>query len=91
MDGVEALRQMRAQNPACARWSLPPLIPMSASWARCKAGAQGYLLKGAPRDELFTAIRVVDEGGSLLQPVVASRLLRHVSAGADDEQPPSRR
>ncbi|RPJ36368.1 MAG: DNA-binding response regulator, partial [Chloroflexi bacterium] len=52
-----------------------------------RAGAQGYLLKGAPRNELFTAIRVVHEGGSLLQPVVASRLLRHVSAGADDEQP----
>ena len=44
-----------------------------------QAGAQGYLLKGAPREELFQAIRVVHAGGSLLQPIVASKLLRHVS------------
>ena len=47
--------------------------------AAVQAGAQGYLLKGAPRDELFQAIRVVHGGGSLLQPVVAARLLRQVS------------
>ena len=40
-----------------------------------KAGAKGYLLKGAPRAELFNAIRIVHTGGSLLQPVVASRLI----------------
>src|SRR5262249_45700377 len=45
-----------------------------------RAGAQGYLLKGAPRDELFRAIRVVSQGGSLLQPVVASKLLQRMSA-----------
>jgi DNA-binding NarL/FixJ family response regulator len=44
-----------------------------------QAGAQGYLLKGAPRKELFDAVRVVHAGGSLLQPVVASKLLRQVS------------
>ena len=45
-----------------------------------QAGAQGYLLKGAPREDLFQAIRVVHGGGSLLQPVVAARLLRQVSS-----------
>lgn len=40
-----------------------------------RAGAKGYLLKGAPRAELFTAIRVVHSGGSLLQPVIASKLI----------------
>ncbi|HEX9926081.1 MAG TPA: response regulator transcription factor, partial [Anaerolineae bacterium] len=44
-----------------------------------QAGAQGYLLKGVPREELFNAVRVVHAGGSLLQPVVASKLLRQVS------------
>lgn len=39
------------------------------------AGAKGYLLKGAPRAELFNAIRVVYHGGSLLQPVIASKLI----------------
>ncbi|MBV8694502.1 MAG: response regulator transcription factor [Chloroflexi bacterium] len=43
-----------------------------------QAGANGYLLKGAPRDDIFNAIRVTHQGGSLLQPIVASKLLRHV-------------
>ena len=50
--------------------------------AAVQAGAQGYLLKGAPREELFQAIRVVHSGGSLLQPVVAARLLRQFSGAA---------
>jgi DNA-binding NarL/FixJ family response regulator len=40
-----------------------------------KAGARGYLLKDASRAELLQGIRTVHQGGSLVQPVVASRLL----------------
>jgi DNA-binding NarL/FixJ family response regulator len=47
--------------------------------AAVRAGVQGYLLKGVPREEIFQAIRVVHAGGSLLQPLVASKLLRQVS------------
>src|SRR6266487_342466 len=43
-----------------------------------QSGADGYLLKEAPREDIFKAIRVTMEGGSLLQPIVASKLLRHV-------------
>jgi DNA-binding NarL/FixJ family response regulator len=50
-----------------------------------KAGARGYLLKGVPRQELFNAIRVVHSGGSLLQPIVASKLLQRVS---QEPEPP---
>jgi len=79
MDGVEALRQIRAARPDA------PVIVFTAFdtderiVSAVRAGAQGYLLKGAPREELFKAIRVVSEGGSLLQPVVASKLLQHMS------------
>ncbi|MGZ6392252.1 MAG: LuxR C-terminal-related transcriptional regulator, partial [Ktedonobacterales bacterium] len=47
--------------------------------AAVRAGAQGYLLKGVPREEVFQAVRVVHAGNSLLQPIVASRLMRQVS------------
>jgi DNA-binding NarL/FixJ family response regulator len=47
-----------------------------------RAGARGYLLKGTPREELFRAIRVVHAGGSLLEPLVATKLLRQVSQPA---------
>jgi DNA-binding NarL/FixJ family response regulator len=49
-----------------------------------RAGARGYMLKGAPRDELFRAIRVVHAGGSLLEPLVATKLLRQVSQPAPE-------
>ncbi len=41
-----------------------------------RAGAQGYLMKDVSRDELMHAIRTVHGGGSLLQPVIASRLIQ---------------
>jgi DNA-binding NarL/FixJ family response regulator len=44
-----------------------------------RAGAKGYLLKGAPRREIFNAVRVVAEGGSLLEPVVASKLMKRAA------------
>jgi DNA-binding NarL/FixJ family response regulator len=86
MDGVEALRQIRAARPDA------PVIVFTAFdtderiMSAVRAGAQGYLLKGAPRDELFKAIRVVSEGGSLLQPVVASKLLQHMSQQATERE-----
>ena len=43
-----------------------------------RAGAGGYLLKDVSRDELANAIRTVHEGGSLLHPVVAKRLIEQL-------------
>ena len=79
LDGVAALRQIRADNPAARAIIFTAFDTDERILAAVQAGAQGYLLKGAPREELFQAIRVVHGGGSLLQPVVAARLLRQVS------------
>jgi DNA-binding NarL/FixJ family response regulator len=46
-----------------------------------RAGARGYLLKGASRAEIFDAIRTVHSGGSLLGPAVTTRLLEHIEQG----------
>ncbi len=43
-----------------------------------EAGAQGYLLKGSPREDIFNAIRVVYNGGALIPPVIASKLFHKV-------------
>ncbi len=51
-----------------------------------QAGVQGYLLKGAPREELFNAVRIVHGGGTLLQPIVASKLMRQLRR----PQPPAK-
>jgi DNA-binding NarL/FixJ family response regulator len=48
------------------------------------AGATGYLLKDAPREELLRAVRAAARGESVLSPAVASRLIDQVRAPAED-------
>lgn len=79
MDGEEALRQLRQHSPETRVIVFTAFDTDERIVGAVRAGAQGYLLKGVPRAELFNAIRIVQAGGSLLQPVVASRLLRQVS------------
>jgi two-component system, NarL family, response regulator LiaR len=90
MDGVETIRRLHLQHSQHAQQaqqsgqSMPRIIVFTAFdnderiIHAVQAGADGYLLKGAPRDEIFNAIRVTIKGGSLLQPIVASKLLRHM-------------
>jgi DNA-binding NarL/FixJ family response regulator len=78
MDGAVAIRQILDDNPAARILVLTAFDTDERILHAVEAGAQGYLLKGAPRDELFRAIRVVAEGGSLLQPSVAAKLLTRV-------------
>jgi DNA-binding NarL/FixJ family response regulator len=80
MDGVTVIRQLRALGSPASVIVFTAFDEDERILAAVEAGAQGYLLKGAPRAELFEAIRVVHGGGSLLQPVVASKLLRHIRA-----------
>ena len=79
MDGVETLQTLRAANPDVRVIVFTAFDTDERILTAVQAGAQGYLLKGVPRQELFNAIRVVNGGGSLLQPVIASKLLRQVS------------
>ena len=78
MDGVETTRQLYQLSPR------PRVIIFTAFddderiIHALQAGADGYLLKEVPRDEIFKAIRITMDGGSLLQPLVASKLLQHV-------------
>jgi DNA-binding NarL/FixJ family response regulator len=83
MDGVEAIRQLRAACPETRVIVFTAFDTDERIVSAVQAGAQGYLLKGAPREELFKAIRVVSQGGSLLQPVVASKLMQHLTRRHD--------
>ncbi len=85
MDGVEALKTMRGQGVNVRVIVFTAFDTDERILGAVQAGAEGYLLKGAPREELFEAIRVVNGGGSLLQPIVMSKLLRHISQREDDK------
>jgi DNA-binding NarL/FixJ family response regulator len=75
VDGPEAIRRIRARRPDARVLVLTAYDTDERILDAVQAGAQGYLLKGAPRDELFRAVRIVNDGGSLLEPVVAHKLL----------------
>jgi DNA-binding NarL/FixJ family response regulator len=75
VDGVQALEQLRKLGQVVRAVVFTAFDTDERILSALRAGAKGYLLKGAPREELFNAVRVVHAGGSLLQPVVASRLL----------------
>lgn len=78
MDGVETIRRLRQQQPNSRIIVFTAFDNDERIIHAVQAGANGYLLKEAPRDEIFNAIRITLAGGSLLQPVVASKLLRHM-------------
>ncbi len=75
MDGVEAMRQIKSTNPDIKFIILTTYSDDEYIFSGIEAGARAYLLKDAPREELFKAIRAVYKGESLIQPVVASKLI----------------
>jgi DNA-binding NarL/FixJ family response regulator len=79
MDGVEAMRQIRPAMPGVKFIILTTYSDDDYIFSGIEAGARAYLLKDAPREDLFKAIRSVYRGESLIQPVVASKLLDRFS------------
>ena len=86
MDGLEVLEHLRKDHPKVKAIVFTAFDTDERIVGAVKAGAKGYLLKGAPSQELFQAIRTVSAGGSLLQPVVASKLIEYVS-GESEQKP----
>ena len=68
MDGIEALRRIRARNPEARVIVLTTYRNEDYIFPSLQAGARGYLLKDATREELAGAIRDVAAGRSLLDP-----------------------
>jgi DNA-binding NarL/FixJ family response regulator len=80
MDGVAALEKLRESGSEARTVVFTAYDTDERILGSLRAGARGYLLKGASRTELFDAIRTVHSGGSLLQPLVTGRLLDHMNA-----------
>lgn len=75
MDGVEAITRIKQAKPDIKFIILTTYSDDEYIFKGIAAGARAYLLKDAPRDELFKAVRAVYRGESLIQPVVASKVL----------------
>ena len=89
LDGVAAIEQIRTELPHTQVLILTTYADDEYIMAGIQAGARGYLLKDALPDELVQAIRVVAGGASLLEPVVAAKVLDKLSALMAREEEPA--
>ena len=78
MDGVSAIRQMTDLGIPARVLVLTTFDTDSDVLPAIEAGATGYLLKDAPRDDLLRAVRAAAAGEAVLSPSVAARLLDQV-------------
>jgi len=78
MDGVEAIGKIKEKYPDINILVLTTYDTDADIVRAVEAGATGYLLKDAPRDELFRAVRGTAKGETVLAPVVAARLMGKV-------------
>jgi DNA-binding NarL/FixJ family response regulator len=84
LDGVAATQQIRDRHPETNVLVLTTYDTDADITRAINAGATGYLLKDAPRQDLFDAIRAAARGESVLTPVVASRLMNKMRRPAEE-------
>ncbi|MBC9730566.1 response regulator transcription factor [Streptomyces sp. TRM68367] len=82
--GVDAIRELTRRGARAKVLVLTTYDTDSDTLPAIEAGATGYLLKDAPREELFTAVRAAAEGRTVLSPAVASRLVSAVRAPCNE-------
>jgi len=79
MNGVEATREIKRENPHIGVVVLTMYDEEDYIFDLVKAGATGYLLKDADSTQIAKAIRAVAHGESLIHPTVASKILTEFS------------
>jgi DNA-binding NarL/FixJ family response regulator len=92
MDGIEASRLMTAEQASRPRIII--LTTFDADdyvYAALEAGASGFLLKDAPPERLFDAVRVVAAGEALLAPAATRRLIEAVVRQRQQPRPAAAR
>ncbi len=79
LDGVGAMREIRAEAPDTNFLVLTTFDTDDLIFEALDVGAKGYLLKDTSREELFRAVRAVHRGESLIDPSVAAKVLSRLS------------
>jgi DNA-binding NarL/FixJ family response regulator len=82
MDGASIIKKIRSDWPEARFLVLTSFDADDRIFQAVRAGAQGYLLKGVPKEGLFLAVRTIHQGSSLFGPGIAPKLLQ---AGGTDE------
>lgn len=76
-NGIEATRRILLTSPHIRILILTMFEDDESVFAAIRAGARGYLLKGAVQEETLRAIRAVSSGEAIFGPTVAERLMHY--------------
>jgi DNA-binding NarL/FixJ family response regulator len=79
LNGIEATRRIVRADPEVGVVVVTMFEEDDSVFAAMRAGARGYLLKGADKDEMLLAIRAVARGEAVFGPGIARRLIQYFS------------
>ena len=85
-NGIEATRQLRETSPHIAILVLTMFEDDESIFAAMRAGARGYLLKGADRNEIGRALTAVSHGEAIFSASVAQRLMQYFATPSSPAQ-----
>jgi len=89
MSGIDVTREVKARWPKVEILIFTIFDEQGKVLEAIKAGASGYLLKGATSEKIIEAIRDVCAGGTVIQPSLARSLLGHFRAGTEAPAQPA--
>jgi len=87
MNGLDALVELKEKHPEIPVLMLTMYDEPEMVAGAIARGADGYLLKGAARDELIRAIHIIGEGGAYLQGHLTAPLMQVVATEGRDAMP----
>jgi DNA-binding NarL/FixJ family response regulator len=88
INGIEATRHILHTSPHISILIVTMYEDDDSVFAAMRAGARGYLLKGADQEEMLRAIKAVSRGEAIFSPAIAKRLIRYFSPTRAATTPP---
>src|SRR5215470_17827006 len=80
VNGIEATRQILATTPHIGILMLTMFADDDSIFSAMRAGARGYVLKGADQEEIIRAVKAVSHGEAIFSPSIAQRLIHYFQA-----------
>lgn len=90
MNGIDATRKINEAHPSIGVLVITMFDDDDSVFAAMRAGARGYLLKDADKDEVVRAIIAVERGEAIFSPAIAKRMMQYFatpSASSQKSQP----
>jgi len=83
LDGIECTRRLKRLHSSLSVVVLTMFEDDASVFAAMRAGARGYVLKGADQDEIERAVRAAAAGEAIFGPAIADRVILHFAQGGD--------